>query len=218
MGRVKNLPGKALDAAVDAVKNTPAAMIVSKIPNPIGEANAKEITPESKVPVNSHQGTSDSKTESDAKQTNIAARVIYAALDMAKDSNKTVKETANQIINANAVETGNKAAQTIDAALGQSATGKEEALSAYEIDKRRFNNGKDVSLPKLNAGYQWISDNADYFDELERKYGLEKGILSAVASAESSAGQRTGNPVDKNGNKLSSALGLFRSLKVQGGS
>ncbi|EFG1543285.1 transglycosylase SLT domain-containing protein [Escherichia coli] len=211
---VKNLPGKALDAAVDAVKNTPAAMIVSKIPNPIGEANAKEITPELKAPVNSHQGTSDSKTESDAKQTNIAARVINAALDMAKDSNKTVKETANQIINTNAVETGNKAAQTIDAALGQSATGKEEALSAYEIDKRRFNNGKDVSLPKLNAaGYQWISDNADYFDELERKYGLEKGILSAVASAESSAGQRTGNPVDKNGNKLSSALGAFQITK-----
>ncbi|HHY2291217.1 TPA: transglycosylase SLT domain-containing protein [Escherichia coli] len=211
---VKNLPGKALDAAVDAVKNTPAAMIVSKIPNPIGEANAKEITPELKAPVNSHQGTSDSKTESDAKQTNIAARVINAALDMAKDSNKTVKETANQIINANAVETGNKAAQTIDAALGQSATGKEEALSAYEIDKRRFNNGKDVSLPKLNAaGYQWISDNADYFDELERKYGLEKGILSAVASTESSAGQRTGNPVDKNGNKLSSALGAFQITK-----
>ncbi|EEQ7541617.1 lytic transglycosylase domain-containing protein [Escherichia coli] len=211
---VKNLPGKALDAAVDAVKNTPAAMIVSKIPNPIGEANAKEITPELKAPVNSQQGTSDSKAESDAKQTNIAARVINAALDMAKDSNKTVKETANQIINANAVETGNKAAQTIDAALGQSATGKEEALSAYEIDKRRFNNGKDVSLPKLNAaGYQWISDNADYFDELERKYGLEKGILSAVASAESSAGQRTGNPVDKNGNKLSSALGDFQITK-----
>ncbi|HDW3631821.1 TPA: transglycosylase SLT domain-containing protein [Escherichia coli] len=211
---VKNLPGKALDAAVDAVKNTPAAMIVSKIPNPIGEANAKKITPELKAPVNSYQGTSDSKTESDAKQTNIAARVINAALDMAKDSNKTVKETANQISNANAVETGNKAAQTIDAALGQSATGKEEALSAYEIDKRRFNNGKDVSLPKLNAaGYQWISDNADYFDELERKYGLEKGILSAVASAESSAGQRTGNPVDKNGNKLSSALGAFQITK-----
>ncbi|EEN2104367.1 lytic transglycosylase domain-containing protein [Escherichia coli] len=211
---VKNLPGKALDAAVDAVKNTPAAMIVSKTPNPIGEANAKEITPELKAPVNSLQGTSDSKAESDAKQTNIAARVINAALDMAKDSNKTVKETANQIINANAVETGNKAAQTIDAALGQSATGKEEALSAYEIDKRRFNNGKDVSLPKLNAaGYQWISDNADYFDELERKYGLEKGILSAVASAESSAGQRTGNPVDKNGNKLSSALGAFQITK-----
>ncbi|HFV4280087.1 TPA: transglycosylase SLT domain-containing protein [Escherichia coli] len=211
---VINFPGKALDAAVDAVKNTPAAMIVSKIPNPIGEANAKEITPELKAPVNSHQETSDSKTESDAKQTNIVTRVINAALDTAKDSNKTVKETANQIINANAVETGNKAAQTIDAALGQSATGKEEALSAYEIDKRRFNNGKDVSLPKLNAaGYQWISDNADYFDELERKYGLEKGILSAVASAESSAGQRTGNPVDKNGNKLSSALGAFQITK-----
>lgn len=211
---VKNLPGKALDAAVDVVKNTPAAMIVSKIPNPISEANAKEITPELKAPVNDNQGTSEPKTESNAKQANIATRVINAALDTAKDSNKTVKETANQIINANAVETGNKAAQTIDAALGQSATGKEEALSAYEIDKRRFNNGKDVSLPKLNAaGYQWISDNADYFDELERKYGLEKGILSAVASAESSAGQRTGNPVDKNGKKLSSALGAFQITK-----
>ena len=30
-------------------------MIVSKIPNPIGEANAKEITPELKAPVNSHR-------------------------------------------------------------------------------------------------------------------------------------------------------------------
>ncbi len=119
---VKNFPGKALDAAVDAVKNTPAAMIVSKIPNPIGEANAKEITPELKAPVNSHQETSDSKTESDAKQTNIVTRVINAALDTAKDSNKTVKETANQIINANAVETGNSALQKIDKAIGQNSS------------------------------------------------------------------------------------------------
>lgn len=97
-------------------------MIVSKIPNPIGEANAKEITPELKAPVNSHQETSDSKTESDAKQSNIATRVINAALDTAKDSNKTVKQTANQIINANAVETGNSALQKIDKAIGQNSS------------------------------------------------------------------------------------------------
>ncbi len=139
---------------------------------------AKEITPELKAPVNSQQGTSDSKAESDAKQTNIAARVINAARIWRK-SNKTVKETANQIINANAVETGNKQHKTIDAALGY-LTGKEEALSAYEIDKRRFNNGKDVSLPKLNAaGYQWISDNADYFDELEEVMGLKRDSVSS---------------------------------------
>ncbi|EJD9290614.1 TPA: transglycosylase SLT domain-containing protein [Escherichia coli] len=204
----KELSGEVADAAV---QSTPVAWVASKLVN---KADAKEVTPELKTPAKESQEDNAPKTEYTPKKANIVTRVVNASLDTAKDSNKTVKETANQIINANAVETGNKAAQTIDAALGQSATGKEEALSAYEIDKRRFNNGKDVSLPKLNAaGYQWISDNADYFDELERKYGLEKGILSAVASAESSAGQRTGNPVDKNGNKLSSALGAFQITK-----
>ncbi|EPF4858651.1 transglycosylase SLT domain-containing protein [Escherichia albertii] len=204
----KELSGEVADAAV---QSTPVAWVASKLVN---KADAKEVTPELKTPAKERQEGNAPKTEYTPKKANIVTRVVNASLDTAKDNNKTVKETANQIINANAVETGNKAAQTIDAALGQSATGKEEALSAYEIDKRRFNNGKDVSLPKLNAaGYQWISDNADYFDELERKYGLEKGILSAVASAESSAGQRTGNPVDKNGNKLSSALGAFQITK-----
>ncbi|OXJ66125.1 transglycosylase [Escherichia coli] len=204
----KELSGEVVDAAV---QSTPVAWVASKL---VKKADAKEVKPELKTPAKERQEGNAPKTEYTPKKGNIVTRVVNASLDTAKDSNKTVKETANQIINANAVETGNKAAQTIDAALGQSATGKEEALSAYEIDKRRFNNGKDVSLPKLNAaGYQWISDNADYFDELERKYGLEKGILSAVASAESSAGQRTGNPVDKNGNKLSSALGAFQITK-----
>ncbi|HBB6437106.1 TPA: lytic transglycosylase domain-containing protein [Escherichia coli] len=204
----KELSGEVVDAAV---QSTPVAWVASKL---VKKADAKEVKPELKTPAKERQEGNAPKTEYTPKKANIVTRVVNASLDTAKDSNKTVKETANQIINANAVETGNKAAQTIDAALGQSATGKEEALSAYEIDKRRFNNGKDVSLPKLNAaGYQWISDNADYFDELERKYGLEKGILSAVASAESSAGQRTGNPVDKNGNKLSSALGAFQITK-----
>ncbi|MEF9832749.1 lytic transglycosylase domain-containing protein [Escherichia coli] len=204
----KELSGEVADAAV---QSTPVAWVASKL---VKKADAKEVKPELKTPAKERQEGNAPKTEYTPKKANIVTRVVNASLDTAKDSNKTVKETANQIINANAVETGNKAAQTIDAALGQSATGKEEALSAYEIDKRRFNNGKDVSLPKLNAaGYQWISDNADYFDELERKYGLEKGILSAVASAESSAGQTTGNPVDKNGNKLSSALGAFQITK-----
>ncbi|EFO3581323.1 lytic transglycosylase domain-containing protein [Escherichia coli] len=209
---VKEHAGEAMDKTADAViQSTPLGLVASTLVN---KANAKEVTPELKTPANESQERNTPKSEDIPKKANIVTRVVNASLDTAQNGNKTVKETANQIINANAVETGNKAAQTIDAALGQSATGKEEALSAYEIDKRRFNNGKDVSLPKLNAaGYQWISDNADYFDELERKYGLEKGILSAVASAESSAGQRTGNPVDKNGNKLSSALGAFQITK-----
>ncbi|HAH3589513.1 TPA: lytic transglycosylase domain-containing protein [Escherichia coli] len=209
---VKEHAGEAMNKTADAIiQSTPLGLAASTLVN---KANAKEVTPELKTPAKESQEVNTPKSEDTPKKANIVTRVVNASLDTAKDSNKTVKQTANQIINANAVETGNKAAQTIDAALGQSATGKEEALSAYEIDKRRFNNGKDVSLPKLNAaGYQWISDNADYFDELERKYGLEKGILSAVASAESSAGQTTGNPVDKNGNKLSSALGAFQITK-----
>lgn len=209
---VKEHAGESMDKTADAViQSTPLGLVASTLVN---KANAKEVTPELKTPAKESQERNTPKSEDIPKKANIVTRVVNASLDTAQNGNKTVKETANQIINANAVETGNKAAQTIDAALGQSATGKEEALSAYEIDKRRFNNGKDVSLPKLNAaGYQWISDNADYFDELERKYGLEKGILSAVASAESSAGQRTGNPVDKNGNKLSSALGAFQITK-----
>lgn len=209
---VKEHAGEAMDKTADAViQSTPLGLVASTLVN---KANAKEVTPELKTPAKESQERNTPKSEDIPKKANIVTRVVNASLDTAQNGNKTVKETANQIINANAVETGNKVAQTIDAALGQSATGKEEALSAYEIDKRRFNNGKDVSLPKLNAaGYQWISDNADYFDELERKYGLEKGILSAVASAESSAGQRTGNPVDKNGNKLSSALGAFQITK-----
>ncbi|WP_044711455.1 lytic transglycosylase domain-containing protein [Escherichia coli] len=206
---VKNLPGKALDAAVDAVKNTPAAMIVSKIPNPIGEANAKEITPELKVPVNSHQGTSDSKTESDAKQTNIAARVINAALDMAKDSNKTVKETANQIINANAVETGNSALQKIDKAIGQNSSSSSSLNTTgtrNDIQKAAdtYNNGNlDVKVGSLGAeGKANLDKLAPYFAELENKYGLPEGTLYAIAATESG-----GNPYAKS---QTGALGMFQ--------
>ncbi|EAB9435588.1 transglycosylase SLT domain-containing protein [Salmonella enterica subsp. enterica] len=206
---VKNLPGKALDAAVDAVKNTPAAMIVSKIPNPIGEANAKEITPELKAPVNSHQEISDSKTESDAKQTNIATRVINAALDTAKDSNKTVKETANQIINANAVETGNSAVRKIDSAIGQnssSSSSRNTTGTGNDIQKAAdtYNNGNlDVKVGSLGAeGKANLDKLAPYFAELENKYGLPEGTLYAIAATESG-----GNPYAKS---QTGALGMFQ--------
>ncbi|WP_249823436.1 hypothetical protein, partial [Escherichia coli] len=58
-------------------------------------------------------------------------KIIKATINMAKNRNKTVKENTKQIINANAVETGNKAKQTIYTALGQYATSKKEELSAY---------------------------------------------------------------------------------------
>ncbi|HID1805344.1 TPA: transglycosylase SLT domain-containing protein [Escherichia coli] len=206
---VKNLPGKALDAAVDAVKNTPAAMIVSKIPNPIGEANAKEITPELKAPVNSHQETSDSKTESDAKQTNIVTRVINAALDTAKDSNKTVEETANQIINANAVETGNSALQRIDKAIGQNSSSSSSLNTTgtrNDIQKAAdtYNNGNlDVKVGSLGAeGKANLDKLAPYFAELENKYGLPEGTLYAIAATESG-----GNPYAKS---QTGALGMFQ--------
>ncbi|HBD5518570.1 TPA: transglycosylase SLT domain-containing protein [Escherichia coli] len=257
---VKNLPGKALDAAVDAVKNTPAAMIVSKIPNPIGEANAKEITPELKAPVNSeanakeiapelkapvnseanakeiapelkapvnseanakeitpelkapvnsHQETSDSKTESDAKQTNIVTRVINAALDTAKDSNKTVKETANQIINANALETGNSALQKIDKAIGQNSSSSSSLNTTgtrNDIQKAAdtYNNGRlDVKVGSLGSeGKANLDKLAPYFAELENKYGLPEGTLYAIAATESG-----GNPYAKS---QTGALGMFQ--------
>lgn len=206
---VKNLPGKALDAAVDAVKNTPAAMIVSKIPNPIGEANAKEITPELKAPVNSHQETSNSKTESDAKQSNIATRVINAALDTAKDSNKTVKQTANQIINANAVETGNSALQKIDKAIGQNSSSSSSLNTTgtrNDIQKAAdtYNNGNlDVKVGSLGAeGKANLDKLAPYFAELENKYGLPEGTLYAIAATESG-----GNPYAKS---QTGALGMFQ--------
>ena len=206
---VKNLPGKALDAAVDAVKNTPAAMIVSKIPNPIGEANAKEITPELKTPVNSHQGTSDSKTKSNAKQTNIVTRVVNAALDTAKDSNKTAKETANQIINANAVETGNSALQKIDNAIGQNSSSSSSLNTTgtrNDIQKAAdtYNNGNlDVKVGSLGAeGKANLDKLAPYFAELENKYGLPEGTLYAIAATESG-----GNPYAKS---QTGALGMFQ--------
>lgn len=220
---VKNLPGKALDAAVDAVKNTPAAMIVSKIPNPIGEANAKEITPELKAPVNSHQETSDSKTESDAKQTNIATRVINAALDTAKDSNKTVKQTANQIINANAVEMGNSAVRKIDSAIGQnssSSSSRNTTGTGNDIQKAAdtYNNGNlDVKVGSLGAeGKANLDKLAPYFAELENKYGLPEGTLYAIAATESGGDPNAKSPLTRSpdGKLSGGALGMFQFTRV----
>ncbi len=220
---VKNLPGKALDAAVDAVKNTPAAMIVSKIPNPIGEANAKEITPELKAPVNSHQETSDSKTESDAKQTNIATRVINAALDTAKDSNKTVKETANQIINANAVETGNSAVRKIDSAIGQNSSSSSSLNTTgtrNDIQKAAdtYNNGRlDVKVGSLGSeGKANLDKLAPYFAELENKYGLPEGTLYAIAATESGGDPNAKSPLTRSpdGKLSGGALGMFQFTSI----
>ncbi|HBE4488463.1 TPA: transglycosylase SLT domain-containing protein [Escherichia coli] len=220
---VKNLPGKALDAAVDAVKNTPVAMIVSKIPNPIGEANAKEITPELKAPVNSHQETSDSKTESDAKQSNIATRVINAALDTAKDSNKTVKQTANQIINANAVETGNSALQKIDKAIGQNSSSSSSLNTTgtrNDIQKAAdtYNNGNlDVKVGSLGAeGKANLDKLAPYFAELENKYGLPEGTLYAIAATESGGDPNAKSTLTRspNGKLSGGALGMFQFTSV----
>ncbi|MBB7946824.1 lytic transglycosylase domain-containing protein [Escherichia coli] len=220
---VKNLPGKALDAAVDAVKNTPAAMIVSKIPNPIGEANAKEITPELKAPVNSHQETSDSKTESDAKQTNIVTRVINAALDTAKDSNKTVKETANQIINANAVETGNSALQKIDRAIGQNSSSSSSLNTTgtrNDIQKAAdtYNNGNlDVKVEGLGAeGKANLDKLAPYFAELENKYGLPGGTLYSIAATESGGDPNAKSPLTRSpdGKLSGGALGMFQFTSI----
>lgn len=220
---VKNLTGKALDAAVDAVKNTPAAMIVSKIPNPIGEANAKEITPELKAPVNSHQETSNSKTESDAKQSNIATRVINAALDTAKDSNKTVKQTANQIINANAVETGNSALQKIDKAIGQNSSSSSSLNTTgtrNDIQKAAdtYNNGNlDVKVGSLGAeGKANLDKLAPYFAELENKYGLPEGTLYAIAATESGGDPNAKSTLTRspNGKLSGGALGMFQFTSV----
>ncbi|EFO0106072.1 lytic transglycosylase domain-containing protein [Escherichia coli] len=220
---VKNLPGKALDAAVDAVKNTPAEMIVSKIPNPIGEANAKEITPELKAPVNSHQETSDSKTESDAKQTNIVTRVINAALDTAKDSNKTVKETANQIINANAVETGNSALQKIDRAIGQNSSSSSSLNTTgtrNDIQKAAdtYNNGNlDVKVEGLGAeGKANLDKLAPYFAELENKYGLPEGTLYSIAATESGGDPNAKSPLTRSpdGKLSGGALGMFQFTSI----
>ncbi|HBB9450031.1 TPA: lytic transglycosylase domain-containing protein, partial [Escherichia coli] len=169
------------------------------------------------------QETSDSKTESDAKQTNIVTRVINAALDTAKDSNETVKETANQIINANAVETGNSALQKIDSAIGQnssSSSSRNTTGTGNDIQKAAdtYNNGSlDVKVGSLGAeGKANLDKLAPYFAELENKYGLPEGTLYAIAATESGGDPNAKSPLTRSpdGKLSGGALGMFQFTSI----
>ncbi|EPV5923434.1 lytic transglycosylase domain-containing protein [Escherichia coli] len=199
----KELPGKVADAAV---QSTPVAWVASKLVN---KADAKEVTPELKTPAKESQEDNAPKTEYTPKKANIVTRVVNASLETAKDSNKTVKETANQIINANAVETGNSAVRKIDSAIGQnssSSSSRNTTGTGNDIQKAAdtYNNGNlDVKVGSLGAeGKANLDKLAPYFAELENKYGLPEGTLYAIAATESG-----GNPYAKS---QTGALGMFQ--------
>lgn len=199
----KELSGEVADAAV---QSTPVAWVASKLVN---KADAKEVTPELKTPAKESQEDNAPKTEYTPKKANIITRVVNASLDTAKDSNKTVKETANQIINANAVETGNSALQKIDKAIGQNSSSSSSLNTTgtrNDIQKAAdtYNNGRlDVKVGSLGAeGKANLDKLALYFAELENKYGLPEGTLYAIAATESG-----GNPYAKS---QTGALGMFQ--------
>ncbi|ELQ6309377.1 transglycosylase SLT domain-containing protein [Escherichia coli] len=199
----KELSGEVADAAV---QSTPEAWVASKLVN---KADAKEVTPELKTPAKESQEDNAPKTEYTPKKANIVTRVVNASLDTAKDSNKTVKETANQIINANAVETGNSALQKIDKAIGQNSSSSSSLNTTgtrNDIQKAAdtYNNGNlDVKVGSLGAeGKANLDKLAPYFAELENKYGLPEGTLYAIAATESG-----GNPYAKS---QTGALGMFQ--------
>ncbi|HCO7014730.1 TPA: lytic transglycosylase domain-containing protein [Escherichia coli] len=199
----KELSGEVADAAV---QSTPVAWVASKLVN---KADAKEVTPELKTPAKERQEDNAPKTEYTSKKANIVTRVVNASLDTAKDSNKTVKETANQIINANAVETGNSALQKIDKAIGQNSSSSSSLNTTgtrNDIQKAAdtYNNGNlDVTVGSLGAeGKANLDKLAPYFAELENKYGLPEGTLYAIAATESG-----GNPYAKS---QTGALGMFQ--------
>ncbi|EFL4060310.1 lytic transglycosylase domain-containing protein [Escherichia coli] len=199
----KELSGEVADAAV---QSTPVAWVASKLVN---KADAKEVTPELKTPAKESQEDNAPKTEYTPKKANIVTRVVNASLDTAKDSNKTVKETANQIINANAVETGNSALQKIDNAIGQNSSSSSSLNTTgtrNDIQKAAdtYNNGNlDVKVGNLGAeGKANLDKLAPYFAELENKYGLPEGTLYAIAATESG-----GNPYAKS---QTGALGMFQ--------
>ncbi|HFT8702927.1 TPA: transglycosylase SLT domain-containing protein [Escherichia coli] len=199
----KELSGEVADAAV---QSTPVAWVASKLVN---KADAKEVTPELKTPAKERQEDNAPKTEYTSKKANIVTRVVNASLDTAKDSNKTVKQTANQIINANAVETGNSALQKIDKAIGQNSSSSSSLNTTgtrNDIQKAAdtYNNGNlDVKVGSLGAeGKANLDKLAPYFAELENKYGLPEGTLYAIAATESG-----GNPYAKS---QTGALGMFQ--------
>ncbi|EHQ8143076.1 lytic transglycosylase domain-containing protein [Escherichia albertii] len=199
----KELSGEVADAAV---QSTPVAWVASKL---VKKADAKEVKPELKTPAKERQEGNAPKTEYTPKKANIVTRVVNASLDTAKDSNKTVKETANQIIKANAVETGNRALQKIDNAIGQNSSSSSSFNTTgtrNDIQKAAdtYNNGNlDVKVGSLGAeGKANLDKLAPYFAELENKYGLPEGTLYAIAATESG-----GNPYAKS---QTGALGMFQ--------
>ncbi|ELJ6434340.1 lytic transglycosylase domain-containing protein [Escherichia coli] len=213
----KELPGKVADAAV---QSTPVAWVASKLVN---KADAKEVTPELKTPAKESQEDNAPKTEYTPKKANIVTRVVNASLETAKDSNKTVKETANQIINANAVETGNSALQKIDNAIGQNSSSSSSLNTTgtrNDIQKAAdtYNNGNlDVKVGSLGAeGKANLDKLAPYFAELENKYGLPEGTLYAIAATESGGDPNAKSTLTRspNGKLSGGALGMFQFTSV----
>ncbi|EEW0853975.1 lytic transglycosylase domain-containing protein [Escherichia coli O128] len=213
----KELSGEVADAAV---QSTPVAWVASKLVN---KADAKEVTPELKTPAKENQEDNAPKTEYTPKKANIVTRVVNASLDTAKDSNKTVKETANQIINANAVETGNRALQKIDNAIGQNSSSSSSLNTTgtrNDIQKAAdtYNNGNlDVKVGSLGAeGKANLDKLAPYFAELENKYGLPEGTLYAIAATESGGDPNAKSTLTRspNGKLSGGALGMFQFTSV----
>ncbi|EME2014557.1 lytic transglycosylase domain-containing protein [Escherichia coli] len=213
----KELSGEVADAAV---QSTPVAWVASKLVN---KAEAKEVTPELKTPAKESQEDNAPKTEYTPKKANIVTRVVNASLDTAKDSNKTVKETANQIINANAVETGNRALQKIDNAIGQNSSSSSSLNTTgtrNDIQKAAdtYNNGNlDVKVGSLGAeGKANLDKLAPYFAELENKYGLPEGTLYAIAATESGGDPNAKSTLTRspNGKLSGGALGMFQFTSV----
>ncbi|QMF02134.1 transglycosylase SLT domain-containing protein (plasmid) [Escherichia fergusonii] len=213
----KELSGEVADAAV---QSTPVAWVASKLVN---KADAKEVTPELKTPAKESQEDNAPKTEYTPKKANIVTRVVNASLDTAKDSNKTVKETANQIINANAVETGNSALQKIDKAIGQNSSSSSSLNTTgtrNDIQKAAdtYNNGNlDVKVGSLGAeGKANLDKLAPYFAELENKYGLPEGTLYAIAATESGGNPNAKSTLTRspNGKLSGGALGMFQFTSV----
>ncbi|HBD5085307.1 TPA: transglycosylase SLT domain-containing protein [Escherichia coli] len=213
----KELSGEVADAAV---QSTPVAWVASKLVN---KADAKEVTPELKTPAKESQEDNAPKTEYTPKKANIVTRVVNASLDTAKDSNKTVKQTANQIINANAVETGNSALQKIDKAIGQNSSPSSSLNTTgtrNDIQKAAdtYNNGNlDVKVGSLGAeGKANLDKLAPYFAELENKYGLPEGTLYAIAATESGGDPNAKSTLTRspNGKLSGGALGMFQFTSV----
>ncbi|EEW4360327.1 lytic transglycosylase domain-containing protein [Escherichia albertii] len=213
----KELSGEVADAAV---QSTPVAWVASKL---VKKADAKEVKPELKTPAKERQEGNAPKTEYTPKKANIVTRVVNASLDTAKDSNKTVKETANQIIKANAVETGNRALQKIDNAIGQNSSSSSSLNTTgtrNDIQKAAdtYNNGNlDVKVGSLGAeGKANLDKLAPYFAELENKYGLPEGTLYAIAATESGGDPNAKSPLTRSpdGKLSGGALGMFQFTSI----